>query len=258
MSLLNDVMLRSVETFVQGVADDCIRANAGPASGAGMAPKIVRSTDGRCCKWCSDLAGEYYIYDAPDDIYRRHDNCTCTVTYISEKGCQDAHTKKWISRQETSARRARIAGDQAYIERLRRERDAARAGRIAKNIEKNDYLNSPENKANQIELRKRIESGEISLTLNPEMQQKHMLESHADGASYFDVSYKKLQEIINENHGTGLVYISRSGQIKEVIENEYDIGYSVDKETKLEEMTNRFTVHYSKGRTHATPARRRK
>lgn len=102
---------------------------------AGMRPRIVRSSNGKCCPWCSSLAGEYYADEAPDDIYARHDNCTCTVTYISEKGYQDAHTKKWIAQQETEARRSRIDGDRAYIETLRREREAEKTARI-KNLSK--------------------------------------------------------------------------------------------------------------------------
>jgi hypothetical protein len=70
-----------------------------------------------CHPWCSGLGSEYYVYDAPDDIYCRHDNCTCTVTYVSERGAQDAHTKNWIDQQELDARRGRIEFDREYSQK---------------------------------------------------------------------------------------------------------------------------------------------
>ena len=108
---INEVIERSVVSFSKSVPTDAIQKNIDFEMRAGMRPRIVRSTDGHCCAWCSAIAGEYYADEAPADIYRRHDNCSCTVTYISEKGYQDAHTKKWIDRQELEVRRSRIAND---------------------------------------------------------------------------------------------------------------------------------------------------
>ena len=124
---IKDTILRSTENAVASVADDNVKANMEVETGAGMEPKILRSSDGKCCAWCSALAGEYYADEAPDDIYARHDNCNCTVTYISEKGFQDAHTKKWIEREEVDARRRRIDADNKYTNSqiIKRQREAA-------------------------------------------------------------------------------------------------------------------------------------
>ena len=54
----------------------------------------MRRADPNCCKWCADLEGEYDYDLAPDDIYRRHEFCRCTVTYISEKKSQNVWSKR--------------------------------------------------------------------------------------------------------------------------------------------------------------------
>ena len=115
---IKDTIIRSTENSVASVADDNVKANMEVETGAGMEPKILRSSDGKCCAWCSALAGEYYADEAPDDIYARHDNCNCTVTYISEKGYQDAHTKKRINQEELSERRNRIEIDKNLLRKM--------------------------------------------------------------------------------------------------------------------------------------------
>ena len=47
-----------------------------------------------------NLAGTYNYKEAPDDIYRRHDNCRCQVTYDPKndsRGVQDVWSKEWSS-----------------------------------------------------------------------------------------------------------------------------------------------------------------
>ena len=36
---------------------------------------------GDCCDWCRKVAGVYHSTDIPDDVYRRHRFCRCTVEY---------------------------------------------------------------------------------------------------------------------------------------------------------------------------------
>lgn len=55
------------------------------------------------------------------------------MTYISEKGYQDAHTKKWIEQQELDARRERIAGDRKNISKLKEGQEADKGRRILEN-----------------------------------------------------------------------------------------------------------------------------
>ncbi|WP_295077324.1 DUF6883 domain-containing protein [Ruminococcus sp.] len=53
-----------------------------------------------CCQWCSDVAGKYEIKDQPQGIFRRHDNCDCTIIYDGQvlRGKQNAdgsRSKTW-------------------------------------------------------------------------------------------------------------------------------------------------------------------
>lgn len=74
--------------------DDYIAENVKFRNNAGLRCYITRSVSGNCCKWCSALAGKYAYSNAPPDIYRRHDNCHCTVTYENGKTRQDVWSKK--------------------------------------------------------------------------------------------------------------------------------------------------------------------
>jgi hypothetical protein len=63
-----------------------------------LTPKVIRRAERKCCKWCSDLDGIYDYPNIPDDVYRRHDRCRCTVEYDPADGKrkrQNVHTKKW-------------------------------------------------------------------------------------------------------------------------------------------------------------------
>lgn len=84
-----------IVNFSQSVVDDMVRKNAEFHFHSGMSPKIIRKETGKCCKWCKSLVGIYRYPDVPKDVYRRHQNCRCTVEYIPKKGVrQDVHTKK--------------------------------------------------------------------------------------------------------------------------------------------------------------------
>lgn len=84
----------AVENVANSFHDDFIRKNAEFRSKAGVKCYIVRETGGKCCAWCASLAGRYVYGDEPDDIFRRHDNCICTVTFISGRERQDVWSKK--------------------------------------------------------------------------------------------------------------------------------------------------------------------
>lgn len=84
-----------VRNVTESFYNDYVEANAEFRSDAGLKSYIIRETDGNCCAWCSSLAGQYeYPNDVPPDVYARHDNCNCTVTYISDKTKQDVWSKK--------------------------------------------------------------------------------------------------------------------------------------------------------------------
>jgi hypothetical protein len=78
-------ILASVEdhviNFTQSAVDDTVKDNINFQYKSGLRPKIIRKTAGKCCEWCSNLAGVYTYPDVPKNIYRRHSNCRCTVEY---------------------------------------------------------------------------------------------------------------------------------------------------------------------------------
>lgn len=93
-----DTIRRRANAPVANVAksfyDDYIRENAKFRANAGLKCWIVRTTDGNCCKWCTKMAGRYAYGSEPSDVYRRHDNCGCTVIYENGKQRQNVWSKK--------------------------------------------------------------------------------------------------------------------------------------------------------------------
>lgn len=60
---------------------------------------IVRMGTG-CYKWCSEVSGKFRFGSQPDDIFRRHDNCDCTIIYDnqvlrSKKKSDGSRSKTW-------------------------------------------------------------------------------------------------------------------------------------------------------------------
>lgn len=53
---------------------------------AGLRPKIIRKEKGNCCKWCKELLGVYEYPNVPEDVYRRHSHCRCSVDYLPGDG----------------------------------------------------------------------------------------------------------------------------------------------------------------------------
>lgn len=72
-------------------------------SGAGLQCYIVRKTDGKCCEWCSAIAGCCEYHSEPKDVYRRHDNCGCSVTYENGRKRQDVWSKREWEASEPGA-----------------------------------------------------------------------------------------------------------------------------------------------------------
>lgn len=82
------------ENIGNSIHDDCIDVNAELRDQAGLDCYLTRDAGGGCCPWCQALGGRYNYADAPDDIFRRHDHCTCIVTYECGRKRQDVWSKK--------------------------------------------------------------------------------------------------------------------------------------------------------------------
>ena len=74
--------------FSQNIVDEAIRDNAGVMARAGIRTMVIRTAEAGACPWCDDVAG-VYDYDEVrypgDDVWRRHENCRCTINYITDR-----------------------------------------------------------------------------------------------------------------------------------------------------------------------------
>ena len=90
------ILKEPIVNFNQNIVDNHIKVNADFHFKSGLKPKIVRTTDGNCCAWCSKLAGVYTYPGVNKDVFRRHDRCTCTLDYHPGNGKkQNVWSKKW-------------------------------------------------------------------------------------------------------------------------------------------------------------------
>lgn len=123
-------MCSPTENITASFHADYVKKNTEFRSKAGLSCYIERTTDGKCCDWCSKLAGRYrYPDEVPKDVYRRHDNCTCDVSYVSEKGRRNVHTQQLNWSKEKNLE---------YLKQLDAEKKAKRAEYKAngKNLQK--------------------------------------------------------------------------------------------------------------------------
>lgn len=224
-----------VVNFTQSVADETLEENAEFHAGAGLSPKIERIAEGNCCKWCAELEGEYDYDDKPRDIFRRHENCRCTVVYKPVKGkVSDVHSKK----QFETTREARI--------------DRIESLRVKKEQEDNARR----------EIRKRINSGRYSLVLQDQKYAEHIYgtpqylnttQGRGREPSRLSVTKEEAQQIINRYSGLGDVHITKNG---DVLNDEYItypkvVGQYFDG-TKWVDTQRIAIVHKSEG-THIYP-----
>ena len=103
--LLNEPVIN----FSQAVVDETIRKNADLHYKKKLIPKIIRKEHGNCCDWCKEIVGTYSYPDVPEDIYKRHRYCRCTVDYYPGDGKkQDIWSKKWIDIEKDDKIKKRI------------------------------------------------------------------------------------------------------------------------------------------------------
>lgn len=113
-----------IENASMSIVDDSVSENFSFQHGIGLTPKIVRTAEADCCKWCAELEGEYEYDDVKktgSDVYRRHDNCRCTVEFVPGDGSrQNVHTKKIQYDKDATEERIQTAKKQV---REPRDRD---------------------------------------------------------------------------------------------------------------------------------------
>ena len=82
--------------FSAAAFDQWVQANADFRYKAGMSPKIIRKGHLGMCPWCAALVGTFDYETVRDgsDVFRRHKQCKCTVTYVNGSMRQDVWSKK--------------------------------------------------------------------------------------------------------------------------------------------------------------------
>lgn len=227
-----------VVAFCQNIVDESVRQNVDFQGRAGMEPRIIRKTAGRCCDWCRAMAGTYKYPDVPQDVYRRHDNCNCTVEYDpgSGKKHQDVWSKKW-----------------KYEKDFDRIRERSQTG-----------INS----TNGV-IWRRINREEYDLTLSKQQYLKHK-----EGTKQFEqyaadrvrkgkgmqgrlvISQEEAQDLIRQYAGKGKPYITKGGSVgnKEYITADYVIGQYLASDGEWKD-TKRFAIYYGKRSSHIVPVK---
>lgn len=104
-----------IVNMTQGFADNLIKQNADTQYKVGLRPTITRTAEAGCCEWCANLAGRYSypLSEEDEEVYHRHENCRCIVSYDPGKGdvhtgqLQDVWSKEWNSPEEVRKREER-------------------------------------------------------------------------------------------------------------------------------------------------------
>jgi len=118
-----------VITNVMQNVDEWVRTNAEFQAEAGLRPIIVRtwsgsypSHDTKHTDWCEELAGTYEYGKEPEDVYKRHEGCRCTVEYFPNKKAKGRVTALSKGEKDTNRVLWNTGGskkEQAVIEQRR-------------------------------------------------------------------------------------------------------------------------------------------
>ncbi|MDO5036942.1 MAG: hypothetical protein Q4E37_01410 [Tissierellia bacterium] len=201
-----------VINFTQAVVDDTIKANADFQYKAGLHPEIVRKEAGNCCEWCKTLVGVYaYPEEVPEDVWRRHRYCRCTVDYLPGDGKkQDIWSKKWTDvdrddkikeRIEYNSKSAGASGAKNYFrdeskdyikdsERIRKEKHAYLMYDEIKNSNQEIIKRKIFNNINTFEEMKDFSKEDVDIAFNHVFNDLHDLEN---GKMLFEPEYEMAQ-----------------------------------------------------------------
>lgn len=139
-----------VVNFSQSVGTDTVRKNADFQYQSGLSPKIHRTAEGGCCKWCAGLAGTYdyaSVKGSGSDVWQRHRDCRCIVEFDPGNGRrQNAHSKMWRTERAVAAASRIKANENFEAEQKQRQQNreayVASAARVPDKMRK--YIPAPE------------------------------------------------------------------------------------------------------------------
>ena len=206
----SDTIKRRLDSPVRNVTesfyDDFVEENAEFRDEAGLKTYLVRQTNGKCCDWCASLAGRYLYEDAPEEVFAKHDNCSCTCEYISDRYRQDVWSKKKYAL--TPQQRKEVLDSTPKPTRFTKEQ--------AQNLQ-NNILNGVANSGNG----GIIVSGAISGALNPDSERA---QEHAN--RYYESVRHMTNDVNRIAQNTGF-RVDLIAQIKDfVFMQKHDLGGS--------------------------------
>ena len=101
----------AVANVANSMHDSFIQENARFRNDAGLLVKLTRTSGAEPCQWCAEVSGSFVGYNRElSNVFRRHDNCHCTITYTSEKtrsrlvgesNGEGRTTTKWVESQKS-------------------------------------------------------------------------------------------------------------------------------------------------------------
>lgn len=95
--MLDEFIRSTVMNLAQHYFDEYVENLCRTSTDYGVSATLTRRQLGKCCKWCASLCGtfDYESGNYPDDVFKRHENCRCIVTFKRGKGAvTDVHSKK--------------------------------------------------------------------------------------------------------------------------------------------------------------------
>ena len=104
--LINKYLGEPARNCMHAMYDDYVETNVNIRARSGIKTFIIRRQVANCCKWCADKAGIYDYSKAPREVYQRHDNCKCMVTFRNEKG---KYIDAWSKEEYDTQRKARLS-----------------------------------------------------------------------------------------------------------------------------------------------------
>lgn len=207
-------------TMSRSMHDDYIKANAEFRSRAGLKCYITRVSDNEPCKWCTRLAGRYGYGQEPDDVYRRHDNCGCTVTYENGRERQNVWTKnKWtVPDKEAGAEPPKVFSKEE-AQRLNNEHTSGFVNKMSiDNSEKNGIIETEVKQEMNLVIDKftpcleDTETGELVPTVYEKATKKELSELQGWNFNWLDKDLKDSEIyklcIVGDNNIQGLVAIT--------------------------------------------------
>ena len=168
-----------IEHIVKSFYDDFVELNVRVRADAGIKEMVIREALGGCCPWCQKLAGIYEYGTEPKDIFSRHDNCTCVVTFKDE----DGYTDVWSKSKFETQREARIARIEQFERKEELLKKSNRNWSIARDEGKNCYDATPEWNAKKAEKQGGKVTEQNYLIIENELQyvdDVHILSDHTE------------------------------------------------------------------------------